>query len=435
VKLTALALRMARPPMVELDKNAIQKWRKDLLLFLRNIGTLARLHRSYDAADNWRATGPEKEEIERLKEKRDQAYDEFRKIANVLSKRFERFFFKGLIEKGIRENGLELPSDFVGYWDRTLSQALWPVVTELLNIANPWRTKGKKLELELQGDRVKRAMRIAWKALDDFLRWHQAKGRTVQVQTDRADVVEIEGFSVKIVGYDAEDAHHQKTLGVLKQALKLYKQRAARAYPTLLKHQLPFVLSYAHGSSDFAGRYSGRYIMLNVPRLTKPQETVKVLAHEMAHHIFHMLSGQARKFWDATVRANYAPIDLQAILDRMPPSMKFLSQLGSEVEKSDPELSIQLDILSWPYGPNRNSGISTREDLEDTIASGKKVWVPKNPITHYASKNPNEAFCEALGLLVAYGPKTVHPLVRKWLKTTLPDLRSASIKPMKKTAC
>jgi len=47
------------------------------------------------------------------------------------------------------------------------------------------------------------------------------------------------------------------------------------------------------------------------------------------------------------------------------------------------------------------------------------VRVPTNPITGYSGKNSDEAFCEALGNLVAYGPKAVPDVVLGMLRSVL----------------
>ena len=53
--------------------------------------------------------------------------------------------------------------------------------------------------------------------------------------------------------------------------------------------------------------------------------------------------------------------------------------------------------------------------------------VPKSPITGYAGKNTEEAFCEAVGRLVAYGPLVIPETVRGWLRAVLPGIRIAGL--------
>lgn len=429
MKLTRLArLINAKPTTVELNEATIQKWRKDLLLFLRNIDTLVKMHNTCCADRDvyWRATDQEREELDRLQAQRDQAYQEFRQVADRLRTRFDRFFLKDFLERSL-PSAYDLSDADVDYWKKALSGELRSVSDALRFMQPPWKAKGKKIELQVVGDRLRRAMQSAWKTLGNFLLWYKNRSSATngpQVPVNKTELVDLLGFKTKVVGYDHDNPHHREYLEVFQHALKVYKQRAAQNYPPLLKQQRPFILSFAHGYNDFAATYEDRYITINVKGQSNPQDLAKTLAHEMGHHLFHTLDSQTQRYWTAAMRANEAPIDLRDILDHMPPEIRNVSQLAEKFKKTDPLLAIRLEILSWPFDDNQEP-ISTREDLNAAIESGQKVFVPKIPITPYASKNPQEAFCEALSLLVIYGPRTVHPLIQKWLKTALPDLRAA----------
>jgi hypothetical protein len=70
------------------------------------------------------------------------------------------------------------------------------------------------------------------------------------------------------------------------------------------------------------------------------------------------------------------------------------------------------------------------KDLIEYLDTGGDpvISVHTKPISGYANKNPEEAFCEAIGLLVAFGPRTVDEQVQSWLKEIVPSLRIASAK-------
>jgi hypothetical protein len=85
--------------------------------------------------------------------------------------------------------------------------------------------------------------------------------------------------------------------------------------------------------------------------------------------------------------------------------------LGEE----DPILALQVETVG------QGDKLQRKEDFQDLLDRGQTTLkVPKTPITGYANKNPEEAFCEAVGLLVTYGPRAVHEKIRHWLDVVLP---------------
>jgi hypothetical protein len=68
-------------------------------------------------------------------------------------------------------------------------------------------------------------------------------------------------------------------------------------------------------------------------------------------------------------------------------------------------------------------------DIKNYLEKGGApiVKVHAHQISGYANKNDAEAFCEALGLLVASGPNSVSDVVLDWLRTILPDSHTASV--------
>jgi hypothetical protein len=63
-----------------------------------------------------------------------------------------------------------------------------------------------------------------------------------------------------------------------------------------------------------------------------------------------------------------------------------------------------------------------KEQAQEALKKEDKMFgVPNSPITPYADKNPNEAFCEAFSFYTVFGPQAVLPVVRMWLRTILPS--------------
>jgi hypothetical protein len=428
----------AKKEVLKVDETLIQKWRKELLLLLKNVDPLLKLNeKCCDHERRWHADETERAEMDKLKVTRDERYKEFRQVTTRLQEQFERFL-QSLIVQGIEHESLRLDPDSTErankyYWSKRLRKALWPISSAMFDIHNPFGTKGNKVRLQQWADKMKRDMRFGWKELGEFLEWYkqfrasqQGNPADVEVPTSKSEVMALDGFQTKLVGYDDEDPDDRKHFQIFREGLRIYKEKA-QAYPPLLQKKLPLVLSFAHAhEGNMAMKYQYKYIVVNMPWMSKPATVAQNLAHEMGHHMWKSLPQDAQTFWAQSVLDNWGPLDLTKLLEMWPADAKFVSQVASRVRDSDPELSLQLDIIAFPEGSKRE--ISTKEDVEQAIQEGTKVIVPKNPISRYATKNSEEAFCEALSNLVAYGPRTVHPLVRNWLRIVLPDLRAGSMK-------
>jgi hypothetical protein len=146
------------------------------------------------------------------------------------------------------------------------------------------------------------------------------------------------------------------------------------------------------------------------------------MAHEMGHHLWQTyLSGEAKDFWTTAIRGDYGDLDVEELIRKWPGNtwaFEFTKVMGQE----DPILALQVDAVSHDESLVRGKGeLQKKEDFERLLNQGiRTLKVPKTPITGYANKNPEEAFCEAIGLLVSYGPRAVHEKVQGWLSIVLP---------------
>jgi DNA topoisomerase-1 len=197
----------------------------------------------------------------------------------------------------------------------------------------------------------------------------------------------------------------------------------------MLRMMLP-IHAKVVGKLDEGGRYERRYIEVSLTAGERPEMLAKILAHEMGHHIYKVYLGQKdRTFWDTAIRGNYGPIDIDKAL-RLWPDGAWIHEMGELLKDVDPTLAIQLELLGFGHGEVRE--IRKKEDFEAAVARGDTFAVPQNPVTGYAGKNPEEAFCEALGMLIGYGPRTVDPLIRHWVQMILPNLRVAGLRIAKR---
>jgi len=259
-----------------------------------------------------------------------------------------------------------------------------------------------------------------------FLEWAEKQADEPTPLTVRQPVEstqEIEGFTVLVHGYDP-DAEYYTNGPKLKvgydtmvTGLRLYKQNAKKRYPELLRRMLPLKASFECDLGD-GGRYENKFIRICVMAFKgNPARFAHVVAHEMGHHIYRtQVSSAAQKWWRSVIYGDYKELDLRKLLAAWGPKDRWLSAVRDSVRNSDPVLALQLDIIAEWQSSHRSArggfeGLNRREEVEDALASGRKVLLPKHPITSYAHKNPEEAFCEIVGLWVAYGKKAVHPMV------------------------
>jgi hypothetical protein len=277
--------------------------------------------------------------------------------------------------------------------------------------------------------RVKRKARPAWAVLQEYITW-LGKAPAIDIPSD--ENIELEGFKFRILGGDNIEGNFQDVLPRLRAALKRYRARAMKVFPWIINNQLRMELTFECGL-DWAGRYHSDHIEICVfAASSESSESIAhVLAHEMGHHVYKTyLSEEAQNFWSLAIKKDRGELDLLALLkiwDKAKPAHREKTNL-SDLEdylKADPVMYLQVQTLTHGHGrPGKESVFFSYEELKALIDGGTvKYPVPNNPITAYAAKNNEEAFCEAFGMLVAYGPQAVLPLVRSWLKTILPELR------------
>ena len=269
---------------------------------------------------------------------------------------------------------------------------------------------------------LQRKAREFWVAMKDVIEWYAkyrevpAKGPSVTVP-ERYQTV-LEGFKVILLGYDT-GYEAAECLERLKAGLHLYQQMAAKFAPILLKKQLPIIVDF-EAKLDKGGSYNhdGTITFWAVSVMGHSEGwkwVTHVMAHEMGHHLFKTyLSEGAKDFWMQTIRGDYGDLDLGDLLKKWPDGA-----LAFDMHKEmpdDPVLALQVESLTsnWEFKDTQS-----KEDFQALYDKGvRTLKVPKTPITGYANKNTEEAFCEALGLLIAFGPNVLHERIRSWLRVT-----------------
>ena len=189
----------------------------------------------------------------------------------------------------------------------------------------------------------------------------------------------------------------------------------------LLRHQLPLVVNFKEHTN--AGEYQYRNIAISMWAFENPTRLTHILAHEMAHHLWNIIGTAAQSFWSKMVSGDLGKLDLREVVKKYKTGWIFDNK---EIKRKEPVVYNQLMGLEYGHF-GKLSKVTTIEELQEYLDEGGApvITVNAKPVSGYANKNTNEAFCEAVGQLVAYGPRTVPSEVVSWLKQILPSLKTA----------
>lgn len=286
-------------------------------------------------------------------------------------------------------------------------------------------------ECQKQKNRIMRKARALWKEMRHFIRY--ADDLTgLDFGITASEEATIEGLTFIFHGLDRSKSgsHYIKSdldrVKALPRMVRYYRQRAERYAPMLLRHALPVHYFFKSGMSSCGGDagacYTGRAVEFTpwgIGHETN-ESWARVMAHEMGHHIHNMLSRRSQEFWAAAIRGELGQLDVAEVAARMKPGETGI-EFGKRMKKEDPLLYLQVEAL-WHHHGTKNMGIYDLDSLVRAYREGKisTVTVPKMMITPYGHKNPEEAFCEALAHIVAYGPRTMPEKVRWLLSVILP---------------
>lgn len=248
-------------------------------------------------------------------------------------------------------------------------------------------------------------------------------------------VLRLGGIDVEMQNFSATDSNHKASLGAIKHAVhfvvneirKMFGKRSI--FPTLrIKFGNP-------GNTKDYGVYHpkiwetspGRFVDSNVIELFmenfQNQEDwrlfVEVIAHEYGHYIWHkVFSAGARRFWAKDFDDDVMEIDTEQLRLSYKESGMSVTEWLKRQREHDPVTYRQLESV-------RDWNKVAKMLISDRPAK-KPLMVRKHPITRYGETNAEEAFCEAYGYYMAYGPRTLLPAVRKRLSIVLPEASIAT---------
>jgi hypothetical protein len=394
-------------PIKRIDRAWIKKLRKDFLTLTRNLPRV----KDYSTAH------------------------QLRRAFNTYRTTFDELFFEQFLNKQLKyqiKYDLNLDDSDIKWIEKELRGTAWDFYIELslpIRFADEYWSKARCFK-EFERDapkwknRLQRRARIFWKAAEYIFDWLEARGKDgFDVRVPEEYQMRYEGFRLVIKGYDPESKYNRKELEKIKEGLRIYRRKATAVFPWLLKHQLPVVIDF-QVTLDKGGEYKRDSITFYASSTgTKPVSWVPhVMAHEMGHHLWKIIGNDANEFWRTAIRGDYGDLDIQKLLDKWPGDA-WAFQFPETIGDKDPVLALQVDAISHDpsYTLGRKGELQRKGDFQQLLDQGiRTLKVAKSPITGYANKNPEEAMCEAIGLLVAHGPRAVHEKVRGWLKTVVP---------------
>jgi hypothetical protein len=378
---------------VELNLEWVESLRKDFLILMKNFPRI----------------------------KTDKEFEQVREAIKVFRNNFDSLFFDNFLNREFKYDR-DISEGDRKWYDEKLRTSGWSFYIEL-SIPSRFEENGARWI-----NRLKDKARDFWKDLKDFVEWysrvHQKPGYNLKVRD--SEKIEMSGFKVTVVGFDP---HYEDQLERFKAGLHHFRQRAQKVLPMMLQYMLPIQLN-GYATLDEGGTYERDHIEIALTGFSdfkNPNIVAHVIAHEMGHHLFKTYLSEAdQKFWYAAIREDSEPLDVAKLLS-MWPEGAWAHELIDKLKDVDPLMALQIDVISAGQSHSGGSNFSTREDFEKLLAGGTKFFTVKHPITGYAGKNAEEAFCETIGRLVGFGPATVHPIILHWLKIILPDVRVAKV--------
>jgi hypothetical protein len=366
-----------------------------------------------------------------------------RKSFREWSDSFENFIYRdfiGDLKQEIR-NG-EVNKDWGTEWEKRIRETVWNLVIQRppIDIEDSYNTKEIQYKRYLRDvksfeSKSRRYSRETWKVLNDFIEWYEnhSEKKKFTVHVPETEKFTLAGFDVKFIGLDTIETDKDKHFNNLSDAFKRYREKAGSVFPLLLQKALPFVVDYKHeGAFSVGALYEGTHItIVGWSMQSDIDRIVHVIAHEMAHHIWHtVLSRQNQDLWRSVINGDLGTLDLRDVIKNYDPKDGWLLRT-ERIKSNDPLLFNQLEGLQYsPMAPRELKEAGNVQDLIDYVNAGGNpvINVHTRPISGYANKNEDEAFAEAIGLMVAYGPKAVDEKIRDVLKEMLPSLKTASEK-------
>jgi len=261
------------------------------------------------------------------------------------------------------------------------------------------------------------------------------------LEVPRPRNVQLAGHPVRLVGIESlRDVagergaqRGERAVWALEAGLRFLRERADKVLPGLMRWLPPVVV--ADDACDWDGGLPRRTAFYEPPPVgpaimycgetlagQSPREVARVLAHEAGHHLWRVvLDAGAQATWASFLRETEATIDLGYLLSRWPEGDPWTSAVMA-VRRERPELA---EILEGAFEHGELAPYASDRELVAALArKGGVVRAPSRLTTAYGVKNPEEAFCDTLGTLAAYGTSAVLPDVAQWLRAVVPSVRT-----------
>ena len=239
-----------------------------------------------------------------------------------------------------------------------------------------------------------------------------------------------------------------------KIVLEEFRKQADRYYPEALR-LLPNITAWSYNPNGQKTPWANYYTHLKqigfyihkVP-FTDGQnenlpEAVQTLAHELGHHVFRVQFSQEIQNRLEEVLHPKAGAPISTWIEGLDIYSKYGTTYATNeharwwLYKNNPVAWLQLQIAGALIDPDYHKKSNSagaflwkpekEQPFHMTIGALKKLpdnlEVLKWPVTAYAAVNAEETFCEAFGLLIAYGPMAVLEPIREWIYRFIPKLR------------
>lgn len=264
-------------------------------------------------------------------------------------------------------------------------------------------------------------------ALDTALGALGQDGR-IEVPIPTEAQTRIGGYDVTLVGV-ADSSAVREGVARFTAALDTFHRRITRIAPRMLDHlrRVRFAVDLSpKPKRRFLGTFFSveRKVVVYPANIKSELDYVHTIAHELGHVVFRALDEKAKDAWYATVEGSTEKLDVERLLALWPRDGTgkpvAMEGLFEYLRDDHPVLALQVLALKVDHSLRRMYWTSW-DDLQARHQRGElnAILVPHSPITGYGHTSPEEAFCEAFGLLIAYGPRTVLPNVYVWLETVL----------------
>jgi hypothetical protein len=260
--------------------------------------------------------------------------------------------------------------------------------------------------------------------------------------------VTMEGFNILLRDYDPKDTAQSALLDSMRAGLRVFRKQAERYFPEMLHPpytRYPITLDMGDRDADYGGFNRNGAVLMNGRSWWTPESFAGVLAHEMGHTAYMLLSSSALEAWNDLVSEDgtFQTSELFSLARELGlnPEKNSLNDLADRLNETAREGKVEhewlynqiITALSEYVGGRHKTGRaetlrympggSLSSPLRVPMAQVSEVSFPINPTTAYGGNNPDEALAETFKHYVVDGPRAVNPRVRALFQRIFSGLR------------